>query len=297
LASQWSSQQQQQQSLQRDEKQQQQQQQQQELHQNQRQLSQQEQQQLLQQAQQLQDWLQELRCMESAAAAAALQVVHDPSCSPQLLINAVTAQQHPLWAADYAAWQTQQTQQQPTEQQQQQQQEEFGTDHKQSSRRSTQSQSNRQSNSFQLQVLLPPVAELDICGNTAIPVAAYYAAAIQSAPDILQICPTPTSQTVGLTTLSRSQQQQAGDKTADSAASAAVVSNEDPNNGSCMPWSLTAAATLALLASPPGLLSQQQLQAVHVMGLTARLQVLAAAIDLQQMLQAEACNTEVGAIY
>jgi hypothetical protein len=60
-----------------------------------------------------------------------------------------------------------------------------------------------------------------------------------------------------------------------------------------MPWPLTAAATAALLASPPGVLTESQLQAVYELGLKARLQALTAAIDLAQMLQQEVASTQV----
>jgi hypothetical protein len=208
---------------------------------------QQQQQQQLQQAQQLQEWLQELRYMQSAAATAALQTVHDPACSPQLLISEALAQQHPLWAADYAAWQQQQMQA-PQEQQQQQ----------------------------VLQVLLPSVSQLDICGSATLAVAPYYAAAVQSAPSILQLACLPL-------------ERQAG-STADAAA-------QQEASSSCMPWPLTAAATAALLASPPGVLTEAQMQAVYGLGLGARLQALTAALDLGQMLRQEAASTEVGCLW
>jgi hypothetical protein len=222
---------------------------------------QQQQQEWLQQAQQLQEWLLELRCMESTAAASSLQIVHDPACSPQLLISNALAQQHPLWLADYASWlQQQQTQaelqQQLLAQQQQQQQQRV------------------------LHVLLPSVAQLDIAGSATLAVAPYYAAAVQSAPSILQLASSPS-------------QQQPDTTSASHAADAAV---QQKAASGYMPWPLTAAATAALLASPPGVLTEAQVQAVYGLGLGARLQALTAAVDLGQMMRLEAASTEVGAV-
>jgi hypothetical protein len=253
---------QQQQSLQQDRQQQQQ------------QVVQQQQQQLVRQAQQLEEWLHELRCMVSAAAAAALQIVHDPCCSPQLLINAAMAQQHPLWAADYATWQQQQQQQRDGQNQS-------------SSRQSTPSQSNSQSNIPQLQVLLPSVAQLDICGNAALPVAAYYAAAVQGAPAIRQLRSSSAQQHTSNVTSNSPQQQP------NTAAAYPAAVGQQGSESDSFSWPLTAAATAALLASPPGLLREWQLQAVYDLGLGARLQALAAAIDLGQMLRQEVHSTEV----
>jgi hypothetical protein len=224
---------------------------------------QEQQQQLFEQAQQLQEWLEELRGMQSAAAAASLQIVHDPACSPQLLIGEALAQQHPLWLADYAAWHQQQTaaelQQQLLAQQQQQQQQQQRV----------------------LHVLLPSVAQLDIGGSATLAVAPYYAAAVQSAASILQLASSPS--------------QQQPDTTSASHAADAAVQHKAASK--CMPWPLTAAATAALLASPPGVLTEAQQQAVYGLGLGARLQALTAAVDLGQMLRLEAVSTEVGTLF
>lgn len=49
-------------------------------------------------------WLQELSSLQTATAAAAAAIVLDPQCAPVLLVDAASAQAHPILAKDYAAW-------------------------------------------------------------------------------------------------------------------------------------------------------------------------------------------------
>lgn len=212
--------------------------------------------QVVQQVQQLQDWLQELLSLEEAAKAAVLQVVQDADLSPVLLLNEAAAQQHPLWAADFKAWQQQQ-QQLP----EQQQQNGLCATNIAAANVTIKSKTC-------LQLQLPAVQQLQVSDSVQLPIAQCYATAAEAVADAVHVI----------------QQQQYQQLTPDGPSLP----------GRLMPWPLTGSAAAALLASPPGLLSDGQLQAVYQIGLVARVQAMAAAVDLTHLLQQEAHSTNVG---
>lgn len=229
-------------------------------------------QQLLAQAEQLGDWVIELQGLQAATAAAAAAVQHDPNYSPVLLLDAAAAQQHPLWAREYAA-------------------------------------ASRSAPDDPSPPLSTATATAAVEGGARGLHNVKQDEAAEAAPLLPYMLPAEQQLHVGSgATLSPQQHYQAAaaaaavggsllnSKTAACSSSSSSSADAAGSPGSdipVLPWPLTAAATQVLLCSPLGLLPEVLLFQVYCLGLVGRCRALAEAVDLARLVGAELTAAQV----
>lgn len=202
---------------------------------------------LVQHAAQLDDWMSELRGLQSATTAAAAAIAQDPACAPMLLLTAAAAQQHPTWARDYAVFLAS-TLAVPA----------AATAPAAAVRTGAPPAAAA---AAALPFLLPAESELVLGGGASLDLKRSYTSAVA---DI-------RSAMLGSSSSSLS----------------TVASSSSKSQPVAMPWTLTAGATKLLLSSPLGLLPECWLAQVHSLGVVGRCRALADAVDLGRLMGAE----------
>jgi len=220
---------------------------------------------------QLDAWVTELSQLQAATTAAAAAIQLDSACAPLLLLDGTAAQQHPIWARDYAAFVANTT-----------------VDHQQHQRTGGTSAGSLEPWSAQqdastpqavLPCALPAEPVLNVGSGASLDIGHHYTTAAMAAA-AASFAPAQPSQSQGVSTTSTTH---SSSSSSDADAQAAV-----------MPWPLTAASTKLLLSSPLGVLWCAVLRQVYWLGLWGRCQALSEAVDLARLVGQELQAAQVG---